>query len=122
VFLNLFLNARDAMPSGGWLSVATRLDGDRVVVAVRDTGIGLPPKQADQIFDAFFTTKDHGTGMGLAISRSIVEAHGGRLWAADNRPRGATFSFALPSVVDGSTARVAAPIGEELTAQSARGF
>lgn len=68
--------------------------------AVNDTGVGLPPQQAGQIFDAFFTTKPHGTGMGLRISRSIVESHGGRLWAADNSPRGATFHLALPTKIE----------------------
>jgi signal transduction histidine kinase len=58
--------------------------------------VGLPPHGADRIFDRFFTTKADGTGMGLSISRSIVEAHGGRLWAETNPPRGATFQFALP--------------------------
>ena len=62
-----------------------------------DTGVGLPPQLADQVFTAFFTTKAHGTGMGLRISRSIVESHGGRLWAANNSPRGATFCFTLPA-------------------------
>jgi signal transduction histidine kinase len=61
--------------------------------------VGLPPQQADKIFNAFFTTKTHGTGMGLRISRSIVESHGGRLWAAGNSPRGATFHFTLPGTV-----------------------
>jgi len=59
--------------------------------------VGLPPHHADQIFNAFFTTKLHGTGMGLPISRSIVESHGGRLWAADNIPRGASFYYTLPN-------------------------
>jgi signal transduction histidine kinase len=58
--------------------------------------VGLPPQQTQRIFDAFFTTKSHGTGMGLSISRSIVELHGGRLWAANNSPRGASFYFVLP--------------------------
>jgi signal transduction histidine kinase len=66
-------------------------------VSVSDTGVGLPSKQTDQIFHAFFTTKPHGTGMGLSISRSIVESHGGRLWAADNSPRGASFHLTLPT-------------------------
>jgi signal transduction histidine kinase len=62
--------------------------------------VGLPTQQAEQIFNAFFTTKSHGTGMGLRISRSIVESHGGRLWAADNPPRGASFYFTLPTRVE----------------------
>jgi len=62
--------------------------------------MGLPPQQADKIFDAFFTTKTHGTGMGLRISRSIVESHGGCLWAAENSPRGARFCFTLPTKTD----------------------
>jgi signal transduction histidine kinase len=70
------------------------------MVSVGDTGVGLPPQQRDQIFGAFFTTKRDGTGMGLRISRSIVESHGGRLWATDNSPRGATFCLTLPSKTD----------------------
>jgi signal transduction histidine kinase len=70
---------------------------NEVLISVSDTGAGLPAQQADQIFNAFFTTKTHGTGMGLRISRSIIESHGGRLWAADNSPRGATFQFTLPA-------------------------
>jgi signal transduction histidine kinase len=69
----------------------------QVLISVSDTGVGLPPEQADKIFQAFFTTKAHGTGMGLRISRSIVESHGGRLWAANNSPCGATFCFTLPT-------------------------
>jgi signal transduction histidine kinase len=64
-------------------------------VSVSDTGVGLPPQQEDQIFEAFFTTKADGSGVGLRISRSIVESHGGRLWAAANSPRGANFYFTL---------------------------
>ena len=69
-------------------------------MSVSDTGVGLPQQQADQIFKAFFTTKLQGTGMGLSISRSIVESHGGRLWAAENSPRGASFHFALPTKIE----------------------
>jgi signal transduction histidine kinase len=76
-----------------------RGENGQVLISVSDTGLGLPPQQADNIFNAFFTTKTHGTGMGLRISRSIVESHGGRLWAADNSPRGATFQFTLPATV-----------------------
>jgi signal transduction histidine kinase len=67
------------------------------MISISDTGVGLPPQQADQLFNAFFTTKPHGTGMGLRISRSIVESHGGRLWAANNSPRGASFYITLPT-------------------------
>ena len=74
-----------------------RAENEHLMVSVSDTGVGLPPEQADQIFNAFFTTKSHGTGMGLRISRSIVESHGGRLWADDNSPRGASFYFTLPT-------------------------
>ena len=70
-----------------------------MLISVSDTGVGLPPQQEDKIFNAFFTTKTHGTGMGLRISRSIVESHGGSLWASDNSPRGATFQFTLPAMV-----------------------
>ncbi|MGA2077186.1 MAG: ATP-binding protein [Terriglobia bacterium] len=69
----------------------------QLLVSVSDTGVGLPPQQADQIFNTFFTTKPQGTGMGLRISHSIVESHGGRLWAAGNSPRGAIFQFTLPA-------------------------
>jgi signal transduction histidine kinase len=74
-----------------------RGEDGQVLISLSDTGVGLPPQQADKIFDAFFTTKTQGTGMGLRISRSIVESHGGRLWAADNPPRGARFCFTLPT-------------------------
>jgi signal transduction histidine kinase len=79
----------------------------QVVVSVSDTGVGLPAGGADHLFETFFTTKAHGTGMGLSISRSIISAHGGRLWAEPNRPRGAVFRFALP--VDGVALEAAEP-------------
>ena len=78
------------------LCLSSRLDDSEVVVSVSDTGVGLSTSDADQIFKAFFTTKDHGTGMGLSISRSIVESHGGKLWAAPAQGRGALFHFSLP--------------------------
>jgi signal transduction histidine kinase len=101
VIVNLVMNSLDAMKDREsvvrQLSVDTRLtDDEHVVVRVRDTGVGLPPQQADHIFNAFFTTKPHGAGMGLSISRSIIEAHGGRLWAEPNKPYGAVFMFSLP--------------------------
>jgi signal transduction histidine kinase len=80
------------------LTIKSQLaENNELLLSVSDTGKGLPSHQADEIFNAFFTTKTHGTGMGLRISRSIVESHGGRLWAADNSPRGASFCFTLPS-------------------------
>jgi signal transduction histidine kinase len=79
------------------IAIKSQREGnEQLEISVSDTGIGLPPRQADQIFNPFFTTKPHGTGMGLRISRSIIESHGGRLWAADNSPRGVTFQFTLP--------------------------
>ena len=72
----------------------------QLLISVSDTGIGLPPQQAEQIFSAFFTTKAHGTGMGLPISRSIIETHGGRLWATSDSERGASFHFTLPYEVE----------------------
>jgi PAS domain S-box-containing protein len=101
VMMNLMLNSIDAMKEVDGTRELTiksqRAANEEVVVSVADSGVGLPPQQADQIFTAFFTTKPHGTGMGLRISRTIVESHGGRLWAADNSPRGAIFSFTLPT-------------------------
>jgi len=101
VLMNLMINGIDAMKNmDGTRELAIksqRAGNEEVVVSVTDTGVGLPPQQADQIFNAFFTTKPLGTGMGLRISRSIIESHGGRLWASDNSPRGASFCFTLPT-------------------------
>jgi signal transduction histidine kinase len=101
VFMNLMLNAIDAMKAVNTsreLTIKSEFaDNDGVLISVSDTGTGLSPQQADQIFNAFFTTKDHGTGMGLSISRSIVESHGGRVWAENNSPQGARFRFTLPA-------------------------
>jgi PAS domain S-box-containing protein len=103
VLMNLMLNSIDAMKDvDGTRELAVmsqRGEDGQVLISVSDTGVGLPPQQADKIFNSFFTTKTHGTGMGLRISRSIIESHGGRLWAADNSPRGATFQFTLPATV-----------------------
>ena len=100
VLMNLMVNGIDAMKdtSGAHeLTIASEADTSRLVISVRDTGVGLLPEHVDQIFNAFFTTKDHGIGMGLPISRSIVESHGGRLWGTANAERGATFQFSLPA-------------------------
>jgi PAS domain S-box-containing protein len=97
VFMNLMLNAIEAMTdSGGELMVKSELQDDQLQFSVSDTGVGLPMEKMDQIFSAFFTTKTEGSGMGLAISRSIVESHGGQLWASANSGGGATFHFTLP--------------------------
>jgi signal transduction histidine kinase/CheY-like chemotaxis protein len=98
VLMNLMLNGIEAMERvGGELRVATtRTEDGQSMVSVSDTGIGLSIDGAERIFDAFFTTKPQGTGMGLSISRRIIEAHGGRLWASRNPRRGATFHFTLP--------------------------
>jgi PAS domain S-box-containing protein len=104
VTMNLIINSIDAMKHlDGTREIAItsqQAENEQLQVSVSDTGIGLPSQQADQIFNAFFTTKDHGTGMGLRISRSIIESHGGRLWASNNYPRGASFSFTLPTEVE----------------------
>ena len=98
VFLNLFLNARDAMPSGGWLSVSTRLEGDRVVAEVADTGSGIPSEQIARIYDPFFTTKaiGRGTGLGLSITYGIVREHDGALQCDSAVGQGTRFTMVLP--------------------------
>jgi C4-dicarboxylate-specific signal transduction histidine kinase len=101
VMMNLMMNSIDAMKDvEGTRELAIkshRTGNEQLLVSVSDSGVGLPSQQADQIFHAFFTTKPHGIGMGLAICRSIVESHSGRLWAADNSPRGASFHLILPT-------------------------
>jgi PAS domain S-box-containing protein len=102
VLMNLMLNGIDAMKEttgGGELTIKSEACDAQLLISVSDTGMGLPPEQVDQIFRAFFTTKDNGTGMGLPISRSIIETHGGRLWANANSARGATFQFTLPATL-----------------------
>src|SRR5437899_1148900 len=101
VFMNLMLNAIEAMKdSGGELTVKSQLQDCQLQFLVSDTGVGLPKEKMDQIFSAFFTTKPQGSGMGLSISRSIVESHGGLLWATANDGRGATFHFTLPTAAE----------------------
>lgn len=102
VILNLTINAIEAMTGVGEnpreLLISSKKDASRAVfVAVRDSGPGLDPDSLDHLFNAFYTTKPQGMGMGLAISRSIIEAHGGRLWATANESRGAVFQFTLPA-------------------------
>jgi C4-dicarboxylate-specific signal transduction histidine kinase len=104
VLMNLMINAIDAMKDVDRtreLAIKSqRGETDQLLVLVSDTGVGLPLHQTDQIFNAFFTTKPNGTGMGLSISRSIIESHGGRLWTGENSPRGASFYFTLPTEVE----------------------
>jgi PAS domain S-box-containing protein len=99
VLMNLILNGLEAMNGDrGELIITSQRDEEgRPLISVSDVGMGLPVAERDKIFDAFFTTKPQGTGMGLAISRSIIESHGGRLWATANSGQGATFSFTLPN-------------------------
>jgi PAS domain S-box-containing protein len=98
VLMNLMLNGIEAMKDrSGELTVTSNKTGDgQLLVAVSDSGVGLPIEEGERIFEAFFTTKSQGTGMGLSISRRIIESHGGRLWATANTGRGATFQFTLP--------------------------
>src|SRR5271165_2425026 len=105
VILNLILNAVEAMSEMGEepreLLITTGSNGsEEVLVAVRDSGPGLAPAAFEQLFEAFYTTKPNGLGLGLSICRSIIEAHSGRLWASGNAPRGAVFQFTLPADPD----------------------
>ena len=103
VVLNLVMNAVEATcaasESPKEVLVTSRNDTGQVIVAIQDSGVGIDPQNLDQLFNPFFTTKPHGMGMGLAISRSTIQSHGGRLWAASNPGRGATFQFTLPAQV-----------------------
>jgi signal transduction histidine kinase len=98
VFLNLFLNARDAMPKGGWLSVVTRIEGDRALITVGDTGSGIPSEHLARIYDPFFTTKSigQGTGLGLSISYGIVREHGGSIAVESVLGQGTRFTVSMP--------------------------
>jgi C4-dicarboxylate-specific signal transduction histidine kinase len=108
VILNLILNGNDAMSKTGWqprellISSQTR-QPEEVMVAVRDSGTGLKPQDAERIFEPFFTTKEGGLGLGLSISRTIIEAHGGRLWATANEGQGTTLHFTLPTYSESIT-------------------
>jgi signal transduction histidine kinase len=103
VFMNLMLNGIEAMKDldpAGELIIKSEVGDEELVFSVRDSGVGLPNEEADKIFNAFYTTKAQGTGMGLSISRSIIEVHGGRLWATANSGPGATFHFTMPIGVE----------------------
>jgi signal transduction histidine kinase len=105
VLMNLMLNGIEAMKdTGGVLTIKSQPEDGHVLISVSDTGVGLPPEKPEKIFEAFFTTKPQGSGMGLAISRSIVESHHGRLWATPNDGRGASFHFSLPTVTQAAKA------------------
>jgi PAS domain S-box-containing protein len=109
VLMNLMLNGIEAMKDAkGELAVtSTRTDDGQLLISVSDSGVGLPGGELDRIFEAYFTTKEQGTGMGLSISRRIIESHGGSLWASANPERGATFQFTLPTGVAASPASAA---------------
>ncbi len=111
VLMNLMLNGIEAMKdAGGELTLTSnRTDEGHILISVSDSGIGLPAHEAERIYEAFFTTKPQGTGMGLSISRRIIESHGGRLWASNNTGRGTTFQFSLPVNVTGSSPSAAMP-------------
>jgi signal transduction histidine kinase len=106
VLLNLLMNGIDALTKAGTgsereLSVETMKDKEKyILIAVKDSGVGLDADSIEKMFEAFYTTKEEGMGMGLSISRSIVEAHGGRLWASRNDKAGMTFQFTLPVGTD----------------------
>lgn len=111
VIVNLLRNAIEAMDKGGLITIASAIDGDLTRVTVTDEGGGIDPESADRLFDAFFSTKRSGMGLGLSICRSIIEAHGGRIWA-ESAPRGGTrMAFTLPKalVEDGNGRGTADP-------------
>ena len=107
VVLNLILNAVEAMGNNNEVArelwISSKMDENHVLVAVRDTGSGLDPNRVDSLFEPFYTTKADGMGIGLSLSRTIIEAHGGRLWARANEPRGAIFQFTVPAHTDGAS-------------------
>jgi signal transduction histidine kinase len=101
VLMNLMLNGIEAMKdASGELTVRSgRSDDGQILLSVSDLGVGLPAEKMDQVFNAFFTTKTQGTGIGLSISRRTIESHGGRLWVCANTEHGATFHFTIPTEV-----------------------
>ncbi len=109
VFLNLFLNAKDAMPKGGWLSVATSVKNDKAAVELADTGSGVPSEHLTRIYDPFFTTKSigHGTGLGLSITYGIVREHQGSIDCESTEGHGTRFVLEFPSVSAQPAARAA---------------
>ncbi len=106
VFFNLVLNARDAMPKGGWLTLRTRADDDAVVAEISDTGDGIRKEDIKRIYDPFFTTKGigRGTGLGLSVSYGILQEHGGAIFVDSVPGKGTTFQVALPALVEAEAA------------------
>ena len=107
VVLNLMMNAMEAMgeiSDAHALSIDSSREGDAIMVTVRDTGAGFDPDAFARLFEPFYTTKRTGMGMGLSVCQSIIQAHGGRLWASHNQPRGAVFQFTLPTPTGGKEA------------------
>jgi two-component system NtrC family sensor kinase len=113
VFLYLFLNARDAMPRGGWLSVATRIENGRAIAEVADTGSGIPPEQLSRIYDPFFTTKaiGRGTGLGLSITYGIVREHAGQIQVDSAVGQGTRFTLELPLSAAAAPAQKTSSVG-----------
>jgi len=107
VFFNLILNAKDAMPKGGWLTVLTRADDDTVIVEIKDTGHGIRKDHIKRIYDPFFTTKGlgRGTGLGLSVSYGIVQEHGGAIFVDSVPGKGTTFQVTLPALEVAEAAR-----------------
>jgi len=107
VFFNLILNAKDAMPRGGWLTIATSADDDTVVVEVKDTGHGIKKEHVKRIYDPFFTTQGigRGTGLGLSVSYGILQEHGGAIFVESDPGKGTTFQVALPALETVEAAR-----------------
>ncbi|HTF70167.1 MAG TPA: ATP-binding protein, partial [Edaphobacter sp.] len=107
VLLNLTINAIEAMRDVGEeereLLISTRNEPDGVLVEVRDSGASFAPAALERVFEAFYTTKPDGLGLGLSICRSIIESHNGQLWASANLPRGASFQFALPAIANSAS-------------------
>jgi signal transduction histidine kinase len=100
LIINAIEAMRDVNEEERELLISSRNESDGVSVEVRDSGPGFAPADLKRVFEAFYTTKSNGLGLGLSICRSIIDAHGGRLWASANLPRGASFQFALPAIAN----------------------
>jgi signal transduction histidine kinase len=124
VFLNLFLNARDAMPKGGWLSIRTRLDGGRAIAEVSDTGSGIPSEYLARIYDPFFTTKaiGQGTGLGLSITYGIVREHEGSIECESAIGQGTRFVVSFPALTSERPASLAQSMPGRATATPGQGL